>query len=245
MTSPILVTGATGATGGATIKYLLKKGFTVRALVHKEDDRSRQLEVQGAQVVAGDLLDLRSVRRVFEGVKRAYFVYPVRPELVDASAIFAQAALEAKAEFIVNMSQITARSDAPSNASLNHWLAERVFDWAGTPVAHLRPTVFHQWLFYAGKMIREENRFAIPFGPPGKLASVSTDDLGELTATLLANPSGHAGQIYPLLGPTELTLPEIAQVLSETLGREIRLNNISTRQRRCIVMVFCLEQTIF
>lgn len=225
--APILVTGGTGSTGRSTIKHLLQKGLAVRAFVHKEDDRSRQLEAQGAEVVVGDLLDLRSVRRAFDGVKRAYFVYPVRPGLIDASAIFAQAATEAKAEYIVNMSQITARADAPSNAALNHWLAERVFDWAATPVTHLRPTTFHGWLVFAGKMIREEDCFAVPFGPSGKFASVSTEDLGELTATLLENPAGHTGQTYPLFGPTELTPPEIANVLSKHLGREIRYETVS------------------
>ncbi|KAL7916644.1 hypothetical protein GGI35DRAFT_485755 [Trichoderma velutinum] len=224
--APILVTGATGSTGRATIKHLLLKGLSVRALVHKEDDRSRQLEAQGAEVVVGDLLDLRAVRRAFEGVKRAYFVYPVRPGLIDATTIFAQAAKEAKAEYIVNMSQILARSEVASNAALNHWLAERVFDWAGTPVTHLEPTVFHEWLIFASKMIREEDRFAVPFTPTGKFATVSTEDIGELTATLLENPAGHEGQTYRLFGPTEFTPPEIANLLSKHLGREIRYEQI-------------------
>lgn len=228
--APILVTGAAGSTGRTTIKHLLKKGLTVRALVRKEDDRSRQLEAQGAEVLVGDLLDLHSVRRAFEGVKRAYFVYPVRPGLVDATAIFAQAAKEAKAEYIVNMSQIIARPDATSPAALNHWIAERVFDWAGTPVTHLRPTQFHGWLFFAAKLIREEDRFAVPFGPSGKAATVSTDDLGELTATLLENPAGHVGKTYDLCGPTELTPVETAAVLSKHLGREIRWEKISAKE---------------
>ncbi|PKK54151.1 hypothetical protein CI102_1330 [Trichoderma harzianum] len=212
--TPILITGATGSTGRTTIKYLLQKGLSVRAFVHKEDDRSRQLEAQGAEVVVGNLLDLRSVRRAFKDVKRAYFVYPVQPGLIEVTTIFAQAAKEAKAEYIVNMSQIVARSEVPSNASLNHWLSERVFDWAGTPVTHLQPTIFHEWLVYAGKV------------PTGKFASVSTDDIGELTATLLENPAGHEGQSYPLAGPTELTPPEIADVLSKHLGRKIRFEQV-------------------
>ncbi|KAL6796185.1 hypothetical protein GGI42DRAFT_345015 [Trichoderma sp. SZMC 28013] len=224
--APILITGATGSTGRATIKHLLKKGLSVRAFVHKEDDRSRQLEAQGAEVVVGDLLDLRAVRRAFEGVKRAYFVYPVRPGLIDATTIFAQAAKEAKAEYIVNMSQIVARAEVPSNASTNHWLSERVFDWAGTPVTHLQPTIFHEWLIFASKIIREEDRFAVPFSPTGKFASVSTEDIGELTATLLENPAGHEGQSYPLVGPTELTPSEIANLFSKHLGREIRYEQV-------------------
>jgi len=38
-----LVTGATGATGGATAAQLLDKGRQVRALVHREDERSEAL----------------------------------------------------------------------------------------------------------------------------------------------------------------------------------------------------------
>jgi hypothetical protein len=40
------------------------------------------------------------IRRAFKDVKRAYFVYPMRPGLVEATANYAQAAVEAKAEFI-------------------------------------------------------------------------------------------------------------------------------------------------
>ena len=36
------------------------------------------------------------------------------------------------------MSQKPAREDAKSQAMCDHWLAERVFDWSGLTVAHLR-----------------------------------------------------------------------------------------------------------
>lgn len=142
----VLIGGATGATGSAATKLLLEKGFPVRAFVHKDDERAHKLQALGAEIFVGELLDFRAVRRAFAGTKRAYFVYPMRPGLVQATAHYAQAALEAKAEFIVNMSQRTARPDALSDSALQHWLAERVFDWAGTPVTHLRPTAFNEWL---------------------------------------------------------------------------------------------------
>ena len=45
MTHPkILVTGATGKTGGAVIAELLGKGFPVRAVVRRRDARSAALE---------------------------------------------------------------------------------------------------------------------------------------------------------------------------------------------------------
>jgi NAD(P)H dehydrogenase (quinone) len=131
MNPKILIAGATGATGRVATQLLLEKRFPVRALVHKEDERSTKLKEQGAEIVVGDLLDLRAVRRAFDEVQRAYFVYPMRPGLTEATAHFAEAALEAKTEFIVKMSQKTSRPDAISDSALHHRLAERVVDWAG------------------------------------------------------------------------------------------------------------------
>ncbi|WP_432761349.1 NmrA family NAD(P)-binding protein [Rhizobium mayense] len=63
-------------------------GPPVRALVRNEDDRSRHLQSLGAEVFVGDLLDFRSVQSAFHGIKQAYFVYPIRPGLVQATHEF-------------------------------------------------------------------------------------------------------------------------------------------------------------
>jgi NAD(P)H dehydrogenase (quinone) len=229
MKPTILVAGATGATGSVATKLLLEKGFPVRALVHNDDERAQKLKALGAEIFIGDLLDFRAIRRAFEEIKRAYFVYPMRPGLVQATAHYAQAALEAKTEFIVNMSQRTARPDALSDSALQHWLAERVFDWAGTMVTHLRPTAFNEWLLYVRKGIRD-GQYRVPFGPTGKFAPISAEDQGAVIAEILANPEPHAGQTYPLLGRVELTPPEIAEIVSQTLGKPVRYEHITGAQ---------------
>ena len=100
-----LVTGATGHTGGYTVEQLLERGHAVRALAHREDDRSIRLEKMGAEVVIGDLLKFNDVRAAMRGVRGAYFCYPIRPGILQATACFAQAAKEAGLECVVNMSQ--------------------------------------------------------------------------------------------------------------------------------------------
>src|SRR5260370_33150855 len=94
-TGKILITGATGDTGGYAIEQLLHKGHQVRALVHRIDDRSQRLEDKGVEVVAGDYLDLDAMRAAVQGVRRAYFVYPIRPGSIPAPGSFAQADREA------------------------------------------------------------------------------------------------------------------------------------------------------
>ncbi len=83
-----LITGATGATGGDTVRQLLEKQHAVRVFAHRPDERSEQLLELGAEVVFGDFLDFDSVRAALNGVQRAYFCYPISPGLVQATAQF-------------------------------------------------------------------------------------------------------------------------------------------------------------
>ena len=112
----ILVTGATGETGRYTTDLLISQGFKVRALVHKADERSDKLRARGADVVVGDLLDFDAVRCAARDVNAAYFVYPIRPGLIDATAYFAQASKEAGLDGVVNMSQVGTHR-APSSSA--------------------------------------------------------------------------------------------------------------------------------
>lgn len=226
---PILIVGATGATGKVATRLLLEKGFPIRAFVHRDDERSRVLADLGAEIVIGDLLDFRAVRRAFDGAERAYFVYPIRPGIVQATVHFAQAAIEARTEFIVNMSQKSSRQDSSSDAALQHWLAERVLDRAGIPVAHLRPTYFADWLLYMRNMIRE-GRMSVPFGTTGRHAPIAAEDQGAVIAAILEDPAPHKGMIYPLFGPVELTSPEIAAAVGQVLGKKIRYEKITSEQ---------------
>jgi NAD(P)H dehydrogenase (quinone) len=218
----ILVTGATGDTGRYTIEMLRRRGIATRALVHREDERSERLRALGASVVVGDLLDLDDARAALEGVRSAYFVYPIRPGLIDATAFFAQASREAGVGAIVNMSQISARREAKSNAARNHWISERLFDWSGVPVTHLRPTFFAEWLTYplARRAIAERGVISFPFGN-GRHAPIAAEDQSRLITAILTDPTPHQGKTYPLFGPVELDHHAIADAVGGVLGRKI------------------------
>jgi uncharacterized protein YbjT (DUF2867 family) len=150
----VLVTGAAGATGSETVKLLLARGDSVRALAHRKDDRTDHLQELGAEVVFRDLLDGSGIREAMEGTRRAYFWYPIRPGIVEATANFIRVARETGVDGIVNMSQIAARSDSPSLAAQNHWLSEQLFNGSGIATSHLRPTFSAEWLLYLAPMIR-------------------------------------------------------------------------------------------
>src|SRR5258705_12928030 len=138
-----LIMGAAGRTGAPTVKLLCEAGCRVRAFVHNVDQRSKSLEELGAEVVAGDFLDFDAVSSATAGVTAAYFCYPIHPGgLLQATTVFAQAASEAGGHAVVNISQISARREAKSNAARQHWLADRLRERTTIETTHLRPTVF-------------------------------------------------------------------------------------------------------
>ena len=218
----ILVSGATGRTGGAAIDELLKMNRKVRAYVRSDDDRAKALRERGVEVAVGDFTDIDDIRAAMEGIRSAYFLHPIAPGILGAAAYFAQAAKEAGVSAIVNMSQISARRQSTSHAAQDHWISERVFDWSGVATTHLRPTFFADWLVYPhfAREIWASKKIEFPF-ENGRHAPIATDDQGRVIAHILANPEGHGGKTYLLTGPIELNHTEIAAAMSEVLGATI------------------------
>lgn len=218
----ILVSGATGRTGGAAIDTLLEMGKHIRAYVRSDDERAGALRQRGVAIAVGDFTDIDHIRAAMEGISSAYFLHPIAPGIISAAAYFAQAAKEAGVTAIVNMSQISARRESTSHAAQDHWISERVFDWSGVATTHLRPTFFAEWLIrpHFAKEIWAKKKIEFPF-ENGRHAPISADDQGRVIAHILAKPAGHEGKIYTLHGPVEMNHTEIAAAMSEVLGAKI------------------------
>jgi NAD(P)H dehydrogenase (quinone) len=175
-------------------------------------------------VVFGDLMDRKAIGAALEGVAGAYFCFPImQPQLVDATAYFAQAAKAAGVRSIVNMSQIAARPETESYASLSHWYGERIFDWAGIPVTHLRPTLFMEWLMYPFQLPLIANHDLLK-SPGGNVrhAPIAAEDQGRVISGILLDPTPHAGKTYFLHGAVEMSYEEMAATLGDALNRKIR-----------------------
>ncbi len=178
----------------------------------------------GAEIVLGELLDFESVGGALEGVRSAYFVFPIEPGILQGTAYFAQAAKEAGVEAVVNMSQATARRVAKSHAAQDHWIAERVFDWSAVPVVHLRPTFFAEWVLYWAGLIKA-GVLPLPFGT-GRHAPIAAEDQARVIANVLIEPKAHLGKTYPLFGAREMTFPEMADEIGRLLGIPVRYQQV-------------------
>ena len=235
MANRILVTGAAGRVAGigrTLTERLLKQGARVRAMVHSEDDRAQALRSMGAEVVVGDLLDLESVHRAISGCDTMFFSMSVSDTYLAATVNVAAVAKHHCVKAFINMSQMTLaqmniEDTTPSPQHKLHWLAEQALNWSGLPVVHVRPTVLLDGFFLPFTMdsVREHNQIRLPFGD-GKTSPVAVDDVADVLAVVLADPSPHIGNTYHLTGPQTENMGFYADEYSEALGRQITYQDI-------------------
>jgi uncharacterized protein YbjT (DUF2867 family) len=232
----ILVTGASGgrqgSTGNHVARLLRKKGMRVRALVHRIDQRSDNLREAGAEIVEGDLLDLLSVRKAMEGVRRAFFVYPVQPGLLDATAVFAQAGKETGVELTLNLSQyLTRPGNQPTPHQQRHWVSEQVFDWANVGAVHLNPTVFYENLraLAAGSLARA-GAIVLPWGNEETIfPMISAEDVARVAAGVLSGPVMPNGTVLPMIGAA-VKMRDMVDAFSALLGKPVQYKEITDEQ---------------
>ncbi len=218
----ILVTSGNGNTGRPVVEELLEAGFPVRAMVRTDDPRADRLRGLGADVVVGNLFDVRDLRRAMEGVQRAYFVTPHGPNGLHASVAFAVAAEEAKLETVTTLTQWLLHPGHPSLATRELWLADQITPWMpSVDVVQITPGWFAWTYFLVLDAIAQLGVFPMALGE-GRNAPPSNEDMAAVAARTLANPAPHVGKVYRPTGPKLLTPDEIAATFGSVLGRDVK-----------------------
>ncbi len=230
MTKPrILVTSAAGRTGSAAVLQLLKKGFPVRAFVRRRDARSAALEMAGAEIVVGDLFDLRDLRKALNGVQRAYHCPPFSPNLLNSAMLFAIAAEEAKLEVVALMSGWNPHPTHPSVVTRGHWMANQLYRWMpSVDVIHVNPGIFAFMYFLGLPAIVHMGMLVAPFGD-GRNAPPSNEDIARVAVGVLSDPGPHIGKSYRPTGPEMLSPHDIAGILTDVTGRKVKYKDASIK----------------
>jgi uncharacterized protein YbjT (DUF2867 family) len=233
---PILVTGATGRHGGTgplLLRMLRQGGNAVRAMVHIADDRSGALQAEGIEIAVADFRDHRALEAALQGVKRAYFCYPVNAGIVEATANFAAVGRNCGLEIVVSNSMGAAHPRSPSPLARAQWLSEQVLNWAGFRCAHLRGGFFYEnILLFSEATILQDGLIENSFGD-GSMTWMAGEDMARVAATMLTQRPEmwpaleDATQVLWLSGPQRLNFTVVADVISKVLGQPVRYRPIS------------------
>ncbi|KAG7098121.1 hypothetical protein E1B28_000093 [Marasmius oreades] len=241
----VLITGATGKQGRATISTLQRssKDFHVIALTRNAStphSTSLASEFERVTIVEGDLNSHDSIRGVFESWKGkgrdgqgiwGVFAVVAYPGLGNDSAgeerqgkIIAEVAHEYKVSCFIYSSferagEIFDDKAEPGSSHIAKVRTERRIKELGLPWTILRPTRFME--NFEGQMGGLAwSIFSVGLKPTTTLHLIAVKDIGKVAAGVIQNPEPFKSQVLVLRGD-DLTCPKQAEIYKKATGKNI------------------------
>jgi len=215
----LAVTGSTGWLGGLVARDLADRGVPQRLLVR---DVSRAPELPGSVAARCSYRDGDAARAALEGVETLFMVSAAEQEdRLDEHRAFVDAAAAAGVRHVVYVSFFGASPDATFTLARDHAATEEHLRASGMAWTFLRDNLYLEFMDH---MVGPDGVVRGPAGD-GRAAVVSHDDIARVAVTVLLDPASHAGATYDLTGPEALTFTEMAAVISEVTGREVRFHD--------------------
>ena len=234
----ILITGATGQQGGAVARELLAKGAKVRVMTrHPESPKALELKKLGAEVVQGDLDDAASVERALKGVWGAFAVQNTWEAGVEGEERqgkrFAELAKKAGVQHFVYASvQAADKKTGIPHFDNKSRVEDTVRSLKFPSYVIVRPVFFMENLsspwFLPGI---QEGTLAIGLPADTKLQMIAVKDIGKYGAQAFLRHAELNGREIDIAGD-EMTMPEVAKVLSQAMGREVRFVQLPIEEVR-------------
>lgn len=247
----IAVVGATGAQGGGLVRAILNDkggGFAARAITRDvRSEKAKKLAELGAEVVAGDVDDPRSLKNAFDGAYGAYCVtffwehFSPEKELTHARAM-AEAAHAAGIGHVIWSTLEDTRQWVPLEDNRMPTLmgkykvphfdgkgeANAIFTGLGLPVTLLNTSFYWDNLIHFGMGPKK--------GPDGKLAitlpmadkklpGIAAEDIGRCAYGIFKRGREFSGRTVGIAGEF-LTGAQMAAALTRALGRPVHYDAI-------------------
>jgi uncharacterized protein YbjT (DUF2867 family) len=219
----ILIVGATGLVGSATVRHLTACGVPVRALV-RSAEKAATLANPGVEAMVGDLEQPVSLDAALDGVTRALLISPLHPRQVAWQGNFVEAARRTGVVHIVKLSGLGTAPDSPLRSGRWHAQTERHIADAGLPFTYLHPPFFMQNLLRSAAAIAAQGVLVASM-QAGKIAMVDARDVAAVAVAALTSDD-HVGKTYTITGPEALSFQEVAQKLAAATGRAVTYQDV-------------------
>jgi len=220
------ILGATGNIGSVITKKLLEKGEKVR-VVGRNPGRLQQYVHKGAEAFVADVKDAEALTKALTGARAAFLMMPpgmtspdYRADQELESYAISVAVRNSGLQYAVNLSSIGAHAPAGTGPILGQHDCERKLNAVEKlNVLHLRPASFMENHVSAIEMIQMMGIFAGALRPDLKIPMIATRDIGAYAAGRLLNLDFSGKQMQELHGERDLTMSEVAGVISRAIGK--------------------------
>jgi uncharacterized protein YbjT (DUF2867 family) len=231
----IVVTAPTGTIGRQVLNNLLVGDERICVIVRDPSRLSPQTRAR-VEVVQGSHADIQVVNRAFAGADALFWLVPADPraESVEAAYVdFARPACAAiKSRGIRRVVDITALGRGlpiaqhagyvTASLAMNDLVKSTGVSYRALTMPSFMDNIIRQL-----ESIKNKGMFFSPISGNRKLPACATRDIAAVAAKLLLDSSWSGQEDLAVLGPEDLSFNDMAQIMSEVLGKPIRFQQIS------------------
>jgi len=221
------ITGATGNIGKLIAEGLLAKGKKVK-VIGRSAERLQPLVDKGAEAFVGSVEDAAAMTRAFTGVKAVFSMIPpnfsaenLRAYQNKVGEALATAIKNAGVQYVVNLSSMGAHLSekvGPINGLRDQ--EQRLNQLEGVNVLHLRPCFFMENLTRNMDLIKQMGLNGGPLKPDLAIPMIATRDIAAVATELLVNLNFSGKSARELLGPRDISMAEVTQIIGKAIGKE-------------------------
>jgi len=214
----VLAVGAAGQFAGLVVPELVRRGVTVRGMVHKPEDVKVALSLGATEVVVGELNDTESVKSALAGMEGVFYIAPafLRSE-GEVGKRFVQSASEAGVRRFVFSSVIHPILSELSNHAAKAPVEEALID-SGMQWVFLQPAMFFQNIGAAWEKASMTGIYAEPWSNDTRFTRVDFRDVAEVAALAMTEDSLLYGT-FELCSDGNLDRHNLTALMSEVMGR--------------------------
>jgi uncharacterized protein YbjT (DUF2867 family) len=226
----IVITTPAGQIGRQVLTNLLGSGEQLRVIARDPADLPAGVR-EDLDIVVGSHGDAAVADKAFSGADAVFWLTPPDPRAPSVEAAFVGFTRPAAEAFRRHgVGRVVAVSalgrGTPWAAQAGYVTGSLAMDdlIAGTGVAYralVNPSFMDNTARQA-ESIKNQGMFFSPIAADRKLPAVATRDIAAAAARLLLDPSWSGAGEVPLLGPEDLSFNDMARIMSEVLGQDVR-----------------------
>jgi uncharacterized protein YbjT (DUF2867 family) len=226
----IVITTPSGQIGSQVLASLLDSGEELRVVVRNSSSIPVAIR-HNLDIVEGSHGDAAVVDKAFTGADAVFWLVPPDPRAPSVEAAYVSFTRPAAEAFrrhgvgrvvaVTALGRGTPWADRAGHVTGSLAMDDLIAD-SGVALRALCNPSFMDNTIRQVPSIRDQGMFFSPIAGGRKLPTVATRDIAAAASRLLLDASWSGFGEVPLLGPEDLSFNDMARIISEVLGKEVR-----------------------
>ena len=226
----ILVTGATGHLGSSVIETLLKKVSSSQiSIITRNEEKRITFQSKGFNAFLGSYDNIVALKNAMEGVDTVLLISSgdQGDRMQEHKNVIDTAKKKGVKSIAYTSRCLNERNTLANKLMIEHFETEDYIIASGIKYTFFRNILYMDAIpQFIGGNIALEKRIFLPAGD-GKASFALRSEIGEAMANVLLNEESE-NKIYNFTGNKAYSFYDIANVLSELFGKEVKYTNVET-----------------